>query len=157
MTTASHLAMCSLATCSYTEFSQSMGAAVRFTAGAPRWRLPYRLAGHARLITPDRSLLRLPKDAYTLAYRRQLEQAGVGPIRAELSRLAAGAPTVVLLCYERLAEAPKDGHANWCHRTLFAAWWVEQTGDIVPELGRVPACAAPPAPPSDVLNLFDEV
>ena len=36
---------------------------------------------------------------------------------------------LVLLCYEDLT---KPGLR--CHRRLFANWWCENTGDVVPEL-----------------------
>jgi len=138
-----------LATCSYTEYRTEMGIPVRFTVGAPRWRLPYTLAGVARLCTPTRAMLSLPKDAYALAYRRHLAAAegsgrGLDAIAAELVRLAVdahledrpeGEQRLVLLCFERLNETAKGGGENWCHRSMFAAWWTEQTGQEVPELG----------------------
>ena len=36
---------------------------------------------------------------------------------------------LVLLCYEDV-RIPED----WCHRTVFAEWWVENTGEIIEEL-----------------------
>jgi len=128
-----------LATCSYTEFRPHMGVPVRFTAGPPRWPLSYQLAGHAKLITPRREMLSLPIDAYTLAYRRMLHMATVDRIAAELVRIC-GTPDepIVLLCFERLNEPGK-----WCHRTIFAAWWLDKTGHIVAELGAHPAHRGP--------------
>lgn len=120
-----------LATCSYKEFRPDMGRAVRITYGRPRWALAYPLVGHARLLTPTGPMLKMPLDAYTLAFHRMLNAAGVDAIRAELAAFAAGQDKpLVLLCFERL-DQPGEG----CHRTDFAAWWREQTGEIVPELG----------------------
>lgn len=36
---------------------------------------------------------------------------------------------LVLLCYEDV-RVPGD----WCHRTVFAEWWAEQTGELIEEL-----------------------
>lgn len=129
-----------IATCSYTEFRPEMGVPVRFTVSAPRWNLPYQPAGWARLISPTRSMLHLPGDAYTRQYFALLNAAGVDAIRAELTALAGGADRVVLLCYERLNETSKTDHSPlWCHRSLFAHHWRQQTGEVVPELGKLPA------------------
>jgi hypothetical protein len=127
-----------LATCSYTEFRTDMGVPVRFTVGAPRWRLPYTIAGHAKLITPTRAMLSLPYDAYSLTYRRNLDAVGVQAIRDELAAIA-GSGQVVLLCYERLNERDKtSGEPKWCHRSIWATWWQDRTGEQVPELGAQP-------------------
>ncbi|WTW95424.1 hypothetical protein OG216_19475 [Streptomycetaceae bacterium NBC_01309] len=143
----------SIATCTYQEFVPGMGAPTRTTAGHPRFALGYQLAGHAVLVTPDRQLVKaahagLPEDAYEFQYRRQLATFGVDRIRAELAAIARyfGAPgPVVLLCFDKLTQP-----GNWCHRTHFAKWWTEQTGDPVPELGGRPTAPASPPP-----TLFD--
>ncbi|MGC0418385.1 hypothetical protein [Embleya sp. AB8] len=123
-----------LATCTFQEFASTMGAPIRTTAGAPRWTLGYQLGGHARSITPPRNLLsaELPQDAYEFTYRRFLNTTGVDTIRAELESLAVAnaSQPLVLLCFDRLNQPN-----GWCHRTMFAAWWTEQTGDQIPELG----------------------
>ena len=121
-----------LATCSYSEFRPTIRVPVRFTAGHPRWRLPYELAGKAPLITPTRAMLAMSDEEYVVAYRKQLDDAGVDAIADELVRFRYEDGPVVLLCFENLSKPDL-----WCHRTLFAAWWQEQTGDEVPELGAV--------------------
>ncbi|MGA5599604.1 hypothetical protein ACPCUF_00960 [Streptomyces griseoincarnatus] len=135
-----------LATCTYQEFTPDMGAPIRTTAGHPRFPLGYELAGHARLITPTRELLvqNLPRDAYEFSYRRLLAAHGIQRIYAELAALSAraGGARLVLLCFDRLDKLkPADA---WCHRTMWATWWLEQTGEKVPELGALPT----PPPPS---------
>lgn len=144
-----------LATCSYTEFRPEMGLPVRFTVGAPRWKLSYTIAGAAKLITPRRDMLSLAEDAYTFRYLQILNGAGVAAIGGELAGIVAaagGAKRVVLLCFERLAEPPKAGQAhNWCHRSLFGAWWKAATGQDVPELGALPATGRPYVPPGSGL------
>ena len=131
-----------IATCSYTEFLPAMGTPIRFTVGFPRFlRLDYKIEGWARLISPRKDMLGLPEDAYTREYLGIVNTAGVDAIRAELVKLAPASDQVVLLCFERLNEAPKAGRDhNWCHRSLFAQWWEAETGEVVPELGHLPAC-----------------
>lgn len=132
-----------LATCTYQEFTPSMGAPIRSTAGNPRWPLGYQLAGHAQLITPTRELLAadLPEDAYEFSYRRLLDGHGIERIYAELVALAGrnGGARLVLLCFDKL-----DKPGNWCHRVHFARWYLEQTGEEIPELGA----QLPTPPPS---------
>jgi len=129
-----------LATCTYQEFRADMaGAPVRSTVGYPRFSLTYTLAGHARLIAPQRPMLNLPKDAFMLSYRRLLDRAGVDAIRQELINIVGAGNRAVLLCFDRLDRPTKDGGENWCHRTMFAAWWQEKTGEEVPELGATPS------------------
>jgi hypothetical protein len=118
-----------LATCSYTEMATDKGVAIRTSLGAPRWKLKYDIAGNIRAISPASAYLKKPFEEYRAAYRAQLEFFGVDSIRAELAKFGDG--PLVLLCFEKLWEP-----GNWCHRTLFAQWWQEQTGETVPELGR---------------------
>lgn len=139
-----------LATCSYTEFRPGMGNPVRTTVGATRWPLPYQLAGHARLITPTRDMLKIEaQDAYEFSYRRMLNGNGIDAVRRELLSIAGAVDLdtpLVLLCFDKLGVlTPPD---NWCHRLHFAKWWTEQTGEEVPELGATRAPAAPPRPPT---------
>ncbi|MEU9887977.1 hypothetical protein [Sphaerisporangium sp. NPDC051011] len=127
-----------LATCTYQEFGPDMGTPVRTTVGAPsRLKLDYKLAGHAQLITPTRPMLGLSKAAYELAYLRLLSSSGAERILAELTAIhtAAGgtAAPLVLLCFDQLNKS-----GSWCHRTMFATWWLQTTGQEVPELGAKP-------------------
>ncbi|MFE7214585.1 hypothetical protein ACFU93_32515 [Streptomyces sp. NPDC057611] len=138
-----------VATCTFQEFQPAMGTPVRTTAGHPRFRLPYQLGGHAKLVTPPWPLVRagLAEDAYEFQYRRMLNDAGIDAIREELLGIAGAndldAP-VVLLCFDKLGV-----EGNWCHRSMAAKWLTEQTGELVPELGAV-ARARKPEP-----TLFD--
>jgi hypothetical protein len=136
-----------LATCSYSEFRSDMGVPIRFTAGYPRFlKLDYRIAGHAKLVTPTRATLALGADkgAYTVAYLRQLEEAGIDAIRDEIRRITDGRGRAVLLCFERLNETDRTTRQpKWCHRTIFANWVMRQAGEDVPELGAVPHGHAP--------------
>ncbi|GAA3251454.1 hypothetical protein [Nonomuraea helvata] len=122
-----------LATCTYQEFTPTMGYAVRTTVGAPRGPLPYDLAGHATLLTPRREMLGLSYEAYKPRYLQLLGSAGFDAIAAELDEigngLSSGRP-LVLLCFDRLNKP-----GAWCHRTMAAAWLREHAGIEVPELG----------------------
>lgn len=121
-----------LFTCSYTEMRPEMGVPVRFTVGAPRFRLRYDLEHVFRGGTPTRQMLRLPKPQYREAYIGLLESRGIGAIVDELLGIArqANDHRLVLLCFENLG---KEG--LWCHRTMFGEWWEALTGDPVRELG----------------------
>ncbi|MEU8870465.1 hypothetical protein AB0D24_04730 [Streptomyces javensis] len=135
-----------LATCTYQEFAPDMGTPVRTTVGHPRFPLSYQLGGIARSVTPTRHLLKIEaEDAYEFSYRRLLNDRGVDLIREELTAIAGANDLdvpVVLLCFDKLSKP-----GNWCHRTHFAKWWTDQTGEEVPELGAVPV-PAPPTPPA---------
>jgi len=104
---------------------------VRTTVGAPRFRLGYELVGNVAMLAPY-GLRTIEDEAeFEVAYRARLEGFGVEKIRAALEDVAraAGARGVVLLCFEDLEDPTQS-----CHRTIFAAWWREQTGEEVVEL-----------------------
>lgn len=123
-----------LYTSRYQRFQPTQGAPIRSTAGYPRFRLDYRLAGHATLITPMRWMLAIQdEDRYRNAYTEMLTTNGLSAIQEELATLAAdvGNDRLVLLCFCDLTVPPPD---NWCHRRIFADWWQDQTGIEVPDL-----------------------
>lgn len=130
----------------YQRFHPGQGAPVRTTVGAPRYPLPYELAGFAKLLAPSYAMLKMAEGSYRLIYLERLEAAGVDLISEQLAEIAdhAGEDRLVLLCFCDLSVPPPDG---WCHRRMFAGWWQEQTGQEVPELGER---REPPAP-----TLFD--
>lgn len=109
-------------------------APVRITLGAPRWKLPYRLAGTVTVLAPTRAIFALKDSAgFEAAYRAHLDQAGTAAVVAELERVAAdnpGTPGLVLLCFEDVERLGDSA----CHRRMFARWWEEATGQAVPEL-----------------------
>jgi hypothetical protein len=61
-------------------------------------------------------------------YRARLDDYGVEKIREELERIAAASErdTIALCCFE-------DVLVSNCHRTVFAEWWEEQTGEEIEE------------------------
>jgi len=106
-------------------------APVRTTTGAPRFRLGYELAGNVGMLAPYGLRSIEGRAEFEAAYRARLDGFGVEEIRAALEEVAraAGTEGVVLLCFEDL-----DDPTQSCHRTIFAAWWREQTGEKVVEL-----------------------
>jgi hypothetical protein len=108
-------------------------APVRITRGGPRFRLGYRLAASVMDLAPTREMLRIEDEAaFSLAYRARLDEIGVNALGARFTEVAraTGTSGVVLLCFEDIV-----GQEEWCHRRIFAQWWEERTGQIVPELG----------------------
>lgn len=119
------------------------GAPVRTTVGAPRFNLGYDLAGHARLITPRYAMLKLAQPEYTVAYFAMLDEHGPDAIRAELEGIArtAGRDELALLCFEDLSKPDL-----WCHRRIFADWWLLRTHEVIAE--------AEPPKPAEPATLF---
>lgn len=105
-------------------------APVRITLGHPRFRLGYELAGNCRLLAPTREIFGLEQEGFTRRYLKLLERRGVDQIRVALDEIAGStpAPGLVLLCFENVLAG------EFCHRRLFADWWVRNTGEPVPEL-----------------------
>lgn len=140
--------MVNVATCSYSEYKPEMGAAVRISLGSPRW---WKTPPPASIwsLTPRREYLHSGRDVYLPRYFAQLDYYGVDMIRQEFERVAkeTGQDTIVLLCFEKL-DKKGAGPDHWCHRREFAQWWMEQTGEILPELGGLPPAAGdtPPEP-----------
>lgn len=126
--------MLTIATSRYAAREKVIGsglAPVRTTIGAPKFRLGYELAGSVSMLAPY-GLLGVDDPAeFETAYRARLDGFGVERIRAALEDVAraAGTEGCVLLCYENL-----DDPAQSCHRTTFALWWRENTGEEVLEL-----------------------
>ena len=96
--------------------------------GAPRWNVGYRLDGEM----PDLMPFGLKGEAFEVfkrAYVSRLEKVGFEKIKAHLKQLQKDGKDVVLLCYEDIRKPE-----TWCHRTMFADWWKERTGEAIEEL-----------------------
>jgi len=107
---------------------------VRTTLGAPRWSLGYQLQATIRELAPTRDIFRMPPEQFEIEYpARVLEHHGVEKLRGIFSDVSARhqGRGLVLLCFEDVTTEDLC-----CHRRLFARWWEEKTGEIVPELGR---------------------
>ncbi len=80
---------------------------------------------------PDSWMFSIKDDAkFNEAYRKKLERLGVDRIMEGLTKISVeeGGADLALLCFE---ADPKD-----CHRSQFARWWQQQTGQVVEELQR---------------------
>lgn len=124
--------MLTLFTNRYQEYREAQGVPVRITLGAPRFRLPYKIAGSVPELAPRREYFSKPLPAFTTAYRADLDRVGAARIAELLQGIADRARDhrLVLLCFEDLADP-----TLWCHRRIFATWWKDVTGDEVRELG----------------------
>ena len=144
-----------LATCSYSEFKPTMGVSVRISLGGPRW---WKTPPQAQVseITPRSTYLRGTTDEeYIDAYTEQLARYGVDRIRERFDRIRqevdAEGP-LVLMCFEKLGTWNGGARkGDWCHRSMFAWWWREMTGEVIPELGDV----APGTPFTDGFRRID--
>jgi len=107
-------------------------AAVGITLGYPRFKLQYPVVANLRQLAPTREMLHLG-DACTFdkMYRDRLDDLGLDEVRKLLTDCAerANNEQLVTLCYEDLTRPGLR-----CHRRLFAAWYEEKTGEVVPEL-----------------------
>ena len=102
---------------------------VRIYIGTPRWPLGYELAGAIKELMPFGSKDIEDQDESRRAYHSRLDRIGFETISRKLKQFEGMGKPVVLLCYEDIQKA-----GNWCHRTFFAEWWLEQTGEQVEEL-----------------------
>lgn len=103
---------------------------VGISRGTPKFPVRYR---YRRLpdLYPDGWMFGIEDDArFNDAYRKKLDRIGVDRIAAQLERISReeGGRPLVLLCYE--------ADPGQCHRSAFARWWFEQTGEVVEELAQ---------------------
>lgn len=106
-------------------------APVSVTVGQPKFPLGYELAGHVGMLAPY-GLLKIEEiGAFRDAYFERLERYGPAKVKRVLAAIAhsEGRKGVVLLCFEDLTKPDE-----WCHRRVFAEWWLAETGDQVLEL-----------------------
>jgi hypothetical protein len=80
-------------------------------------------------IAPTWNMVKLTdRILYQKLYLEKLNAIGVESIREAFENIPSEKP-LVLLCYENVFKPDQ-----WCHRTMFAEWWKEQTGEIIDEL-----------------------
>ncbi len=126
----------------YSAYRPEMGVPVRITLGAPpSWfKHPWE---EARMLAPPPRVFRLKDDEeFRRKYRHHLYRVTPERIGQRLEEIASRHPgeRLVLLCFE---ANPAE-----CHRSMFAEWWMEQTGQRVVEL---PGKAKPPNPDQEPL------
>lgn len=103
---------------------------VGITRGKPKFPLNYLLAGNIIEIAPPGYLFNEYNRArFTPRYFQHMDQQGVRKIVHILAGYEKLGKDVVLCCFE---DVRKPG--EWCHRLVFAEWWLSRTGEVIPEL-----------------------
>lgn len=110
------------------ELKSGKYTAVRISLGAPKWPLGYEIAGEIKDLMPFGLLQIEDKALYERRYRERLDRIGIDRIQRQIDSFGFEKP-VVLLCYEDVRDP-----SQWCHRTMFAQWLMEQTGEVADEL-----------------------
>lgn len=122
-----------LSTASYRRFKPEMGLPVQASNGAPKYPLSYEIGFNAKPIYPRWQLVKadLTEIGFRDAYWRDLDRIGVVKLSTMFANIAAVSDStdLVLLCFEELTSG------QFCHRRHFAQWWLENTGEEVPEHG----------------------
>lgn len=106
---------------------------VGISLGTPKFSLGYELRGHCYSLAPKGYMFNLEPEPFKEAYYKKLYNIGSEKIKDMVIRFDKAAQQegkeLVLLCYEDI-RIPSD----WCHRSVFADWWAENTGEIIEEL-----------------------
>lgn len=106
---------------------------VGISIGVPKFKLGYRLRKQCYSLAPKGYMLNMDFDRFKHEYYEKLESIGSDKIIDMVSRMdkeaRAEGKELVLLCYEDV-RIPD----NWCHRTMFADWWLDNTGELIREL-----------------------
>lgn len=106
---------------------------VGISIGKPRFKLDYKLDEQCFSLAPKGYMLQMELDKFENAYYKKLEDIGTERIIRMVLRMKEEAERagkdLVLLCFEDV-RVPGD----WCHRTVFAKWWRDKTGEIINEL-----------------------
>ena len=103
---------------------------VGIVRGLPRFRLGYERAGNIIDIAPTKELFNVyDREEFTAPYKKHLDNVGFERISAQIQRYADLGKDVVLCCYEDV-RIPDE----WCHRQVFAEWWLGKTGKVISEL-----------------------
>ena len=77
------------------------------------------------------------REEFTAAYFEKLDRIGVKAAMERLEEISQthGGRDLAVLCYEDLRKP-----GEWCHRKVFAEWWLRESGEVIEELetGREP-------------------
>lgn len=122
---------------------------VAISNGAPRFPSAVKAVAKCEELCPPWELVKAAKAGtetkatFQGKYYKHLDRIGVVGIRQRLGGImkALELPedqALVLLCFEDLS---KDD--EWCHRRMFASWWLTKTGEAV---GEWPEVAKPAKP-----------
>lgn len=103
---------------------------VSIAVGNPRYSVPYKIV-NLGLLKPFGIFRVYHGEEYKQKYFERLDGYGVEKIRRAIEEASEGHENVILMCHE------KD--KNECHRSMFAEWWLKNTGEVIPEYGEEPA------------------
>ena len=121
--------------------------------GFPRFRLGYERAGNIIDIAPTKELFSVnDKEDFIAPYKKHLDDVGFDKISAQIQRYVSLGKDVVLCCYEDV-RIPNE----WCHRLIFAEWWLGKTGEAIPELKDDSPIKIKPAPKQKVVTKIEFV
>ena len=96
---------------------------IRISWGFPRFKLSYKIIGKIPELTPEKDMRYLNEADYIYHYRAILEEETVEAIKKRFQELG---DNLVLLCF--------CNPGKFCHRSVFAKWWDEKTGEEIKEL-----------------------
>lgn len=102
---------------------------VSIAVGNPRYSVPYKIV-NLGLLKPFGIFRVYHGEEYKQKYFERLDGYGVEKIRRAIEEASEGHENVILMCHE------KD--KNECHRSMFAEWWLKNTGEVIPEYGEEP-------------------
>ncbi len=105
---------------------------VAISLGQPKWPLGYEIRETFAALCPEGWMLRVEDfEKYRRGYRHKLHQLTPAKIAEGLQDISRrnGGRDLVLLCWEDLGKP-----GVWCHRRIFAKFWLEETGEIIDEL-----------------------
>lgn len=112
------------------ELNSGKYTVVGIVRGLPRFKLKYERAGNIIDIAPPRELFNeYNRERFTGPYMAHLDRLGVERISGQIQKYVDMGKDVVLCCYEDVRQ-PNE----WCHRLVFASWWMKRTGQVIPEL-----------------------
>ncbi len=100
---------------------------VSIAVGNPRYHVPYRIV-NLKPLKPYGIFGVYDGDEYRDKYFERLDSYGVDYIRKSIEAASEGHENVILMCHE------KD--KTECHRSLFAEWWEQHTGEKIEEFGE---------------------
>lgn len=106
---------------------------VGISVGTPRFNTGYILREKCYALAPTGQMLHLDYEPYRHQYMEKLNRLGAEKVIGIVNQLEMKASdegkALVLLCFEDIRNG-----VDWCHRTLFAEWWMEHTGEMITEL-----------------------
>jgi len=104
---------------------------VAITVGKPRWPVGFEFVEFNWLAPYGRLFKINDRREFTVGYFEKMDGIGVDAIRKRLQEMSDqhGGKDLVLLCYENLTKPDE-----WCHRQVFAEWWLRETGEVIEEL-----------------------